>query len=492
MRRSSGVLMHISSLPSPHGIGTFGDAAYRFVDFLASAAQKYWQILPLSPTGYGDSPYQALSSGAGNPYFVDLDLLCAQGLLEKSSVEAINWGERDDCCDYGALFEHRIDVLRPACAGVEERFASELSEFCTENSDWLGDYALFMALKYKFDQQPWYLWPEEYKRRFPNALTAAAAELCEDVRLFKAIQFLFCRQWSELKGYANRRGVKIIGDIPIYVPYDSADVWANLHCFRLDETLTPVAVSGCPPDGFSEDGQLWGTPVYDWEALRADGYGWWLKRVRRQFELYDVLRIDHFRGFDAYYAIPYGAENGRVGVWERGPGIDFFNVLRQRLGNLPIIAEDLGFLTPTVRQLLADSGYPGMKVLQFAFDSREDSDYLPHNYPRNCVAYIGTHDNDTAKGWFSSAPADDVAMASDYLRIHEGEDRVKAMICALLGSEADLAVITMQDLLSLDSGARMNVPGTLGGNWLWRMSAKTDLSETAKWLKSKTKLYGRI
>lgn len=490
--RSSGVLMHISSLPSPYGIGTFGAEAYRFVDFLSQAGQKFWQVLPLSPTSYGDSPYQSFSSGAGNPYFIDLELLCAEDLLDRTQVEAFFWGNSDEVCDYGILFENRISLLRDACEPAAAKYSSELEVFCERSSGWLEDYALFMALKYKFGQKPWYEWPDSIKKREPEALSSVSEELSEDICFFKTLQFLFDRQWRALKSYANDLGIGIIGDIPIYVPYDSADVWANGEYFRLNDELIPISVSGCPPDGFTADGQLWGTPVYDWATLRAEGYEWWIKRVKRQLELYDVLRIDHFRGFDAYYSIPYGAKNGRNGVWEKGPGMELFDALKAALGRLPIIAEDLGFLTPSVRQLLSDSGYPGMRVMQFAFDGSGNNDYLPHNFVRNCVAYLDTHDNDTAEGWFRTAPPAEIARAGEYLRIHDGESRVRAMICSLLGSVAELSIISMQDLLELGSEARMNVPGTVGGNWLWRLRGDEDYGKLSLWLREKTILYGRL
>lgn len=492
MERSSGVLMHISSLPSPYGIGTFGAEAYSFADFLADSGQKYWQVLPLSPTGYGDSPYQAFSSAAGNPLFIDLDLLCEDGLLDKAEVRSVSWGDRADECDYGRLFENRYALLRPVTALVKERCSAELADFCGENSDWLDDYALFMALKYKLGQLPWYRWPENLRRRDSAAIAASMEELTDEISFFKCLQFLFSRQWEGLKKYANDKGIGIIGDIPIYVPYDSADVWSNQSLFLLDGELRPISVSGCPPDSFTADGQLWGTPVYDWEAHGRQGYDWWVRRIERQLRLYDVLRIDHFRGFDAYYAIPFGAENGRFGEWKNGPGMELFNVLREKLGELPIIAEDLGFLTPTVKRLLSDSGFPGMRVMQFAFDGDSDNCYLPHNYIRSCVAYLGTHDNDTTEGWFSSASEAERLRAGKYIRLHTDESPSKAMLCTLLGSVAELTVVTMQDILGLGSEARMNTPGTKSGNWRWRLRGDEDYGRLSLWLRDKTVLYGRL
>ena len=489
--RSSGVLMHISSLPSPWGIGTLGTEAKKFIDFLAESGQRYWQLLPVSPTGYGDSPYQSFSSFAGNPYFIDLDTLCELGLLEKSEYSGINWGNNPECVDFGLLYESRFKVLRKAVQRLFESDCSELKDFCLNASFWLDDYATFMALKDSHGCASWMQWERPLRFREEAALNEARQKLSSEIDFYKALQFLFYRQWNELKSYAVEKGVSIIGDIPIYVAPDSADVWANPSLFMLDDELMPIEVAGCPPDGFTADGQLWGNPLYNWEEHKKDGYSWWVNRINHQFKLYDVLRIDHFRGMDEFYSIPFGSANAKHGIWRKGPGMDLFNAIKNALGERRIIAEDLGFLNDSVRKLLSDSGFPGMKVLQFAFDSREDSDYLPHNFTRNCVAYIGTHDNNTIVGWFNSAPAADVNKAREYIRLREGESAARAMLCVLWGSVAQLAIAPMQDLLELDSFARMNTPSTLGGNWQWRMNPNTDLNEISTWLRHITQLYGR-
>lgn len=483
--------MHISSLPSPWGIGTLGKEAKKFIDFLAESGQSYWQVLPVSPTGYGDSPYQSFSSYAGNPYFIDLDVLNDWGILEKSEYCYIHWGNDPERVDYGLLYENRFKVLRKATEGFFKLDRSEFTDFCRKSAFWLDDYALFMALKDSHGGVSWNEWESALRFREESALDEAKQKLSNEIDFYKAIQFLFSRQWNELKGYAAEKGILIIGDVPIYVAPDSADVWANPQLFMLDDDLMPIDVAGCPPDGFTADGQLWGNPLYNWNEIKKDGFSWWINRIKHQFELYDVLRIDHFRGLDEFYSIPFGSPNAKFGVWRKGPGMDLFDAIKNALGEKQIIAEDLGFLNDSVRKLLQESGFPGMKVLQFAFDSREDSDYLPHNFTRNCVAYTGTHDNDTIVGWFNSAPAADVKKARDYLRIHEGESVVKAILCALWGSVTDLAIATMQDVLELDGSARMNTPSTLGGNWQWRMKPNADLSKLTVWLKRITELYGR-
>ena len=489
--RSSGVLMHISSLSSPWGIGTLGEEAKKFIDFLAESSQRYWQVLPVSPTGYGDSPYQSFSSFAGNPYFIDLDMLCEWGLLEKSEYSGINWGSSAECVDFGLLYESRFKVLRKAVQRMFESDCSEFKGFCLSSSFWLDDYAIFMAIKDSHGGTSWAQWERALRFREETALNDARQTLSGEIDFYKALQFLFYRQWNELKGYAAEKGVSIIGDIPIYVAPDSADVWANPSLFMLDDELMPIEVAGCPPDGFTADGQLWGNPLYNWQEHKKVGYSWWVNRINHQFELYDVLRIDHFRGMDEFYSIPFGSANAKHGVWRKGPGMDLFNAIKNALGERRIIAEDLGFLNDSVRKLLSDSGFPGMKVLQFAFDSREDSDYLPHNFTHNCVAYIGTHDNNTIVGWFNSAPAADVNKAREYIRLREGESAARAMLCVLWGSVAQLAIAPMQDLLELDSFARMNTPSTLGGNWQGRMKPNTDLNEISAWLLHITQLYGR-
>ena len=491
--RKAGILMPISSLPSPYGIGTLGAAAREFVDFLAQAGQSCWQLLPICPTSYGDSPYQSFSSCAGNPYFIDLDDLQAQGLLEGPEYRELDWGDDPESVDYGLLYKMRYPVLHLACARLLEREGQGLAAFCRENREWLEDYALFMALKGKHGGASWFEWPEGERLRRPQDMQAAREELAGEIDFWKAVQYLFFRQWRELKAYANARGISIIGDLPIYVAGDSADVWSNPEQFQLDGRGWPTEVAGCPPDGFSADGQLWGNPLFDWERMKRDGYRWWLRRIAFQFTIYDTLRIDHFRGFDSYYAIPAGEKTARNGRWRPGPGLDFFKAVNKALGEKDIIAEDLGFLTDSVRTLLNKTGYPGMKVLEFAFDSRDTgSDYLPHCYTPHCVVYTGTHDNDTIQGWMAHAPRKDVAFAKEYLRLTKREGYHWGMMRSAWASAADLAVMQMQDLLGLGSQARMNIPSTVGNNWKWRCLPGGFGLKLARKLRHEMKVYQRL
>lgn len=469
--RSSGVLLHISSLPSPYGIGTMGKEAYRFVDFLKKSGQSYWQILPICPTGFGDSPYQSFSSFAGNPYFIDLDMLCRDGLITKEEIAAADLDGDGEKVDFEKQYANRYPLLRKAYERFTGKLSKEFFDFCRTEADWLGDYALFMAIKDSKNGASFDIWEDGLKFRRKTAIERAERKFGREIGFYKFLQFKFSEQWAKLKEYANANGVKIIGDLPIYVARDSADVWTNPRSFLLDETLAPKLVAGCPPDAFSEDGQLWGNPIYDWKYQRAHGYDFWCRRIARQMKFYDVLRIDHFRGFESFYAIPADSETARGGAWEKGPGMSLFNTIKKKVGDLPIIAEDLGFITPEVAKLLKDSGYPGMKVLQFAFDSREESNYLPHTYKnRNSVVYVGTHDNDTAEGWMLSAAPDDVAYAKRYLGLNAKEGYAWGFIRGAAGSVSDIAIYTMQDLLSLGSEARMNTPSVAAGNWAWRMT----------------------
>lgn len=490
--RTSGILNHISSLPSPYGIGTMGKEARRFVKFLKCASQTYWQILPVNPTSYGDSPYQSFSSYAGNPYFIDLDELCKEGLLTKKECRSYDWGEDEEAVDYGLLYENRFDLLHKAYDRFMEKQPEDFDGFCKENKAWLDDYALFMALKNANHGAAWMEWEEGLRFRKPTAIRQAKKQYQEDISFYKMPQYLFHKQWNRLKTYANERGIKIIGDVPIYVALDSADVWSEPEQFALDENSEPIAVAGCPPDAFSEDGQLWGNPLFDWDKMKQDDYRWWTKRIAYMSKLYDVVRIDHFRGFDSYYAIPAGEETARNGEWKQGPGMDLFHKLEEKLGTLNIIVEDLGFLTPSVIQLVKDSSFPGMKVLQFAFDSREDGDYLPHNYDRHCVVYTGTHDNDTIMGWMESAPAESVRYAKEYLGLRRKEGYNWGMMRGAWSSVADMAIVTMQDVLGLGSEARMNTPSTLGDNWKWRMLSGAADKKLAKKLRHEMKAFGRM
>lgn len=492
MKRSSGILMPISSLPSPHGIGTLGAEARKFVDFLAAARQSWWQILPVGPTSYGDSPYQSFSAYAGNPYFVDLDLLCKDGLLTPDEVSAVSWGDDPARVDYSAIYNGRFPLLHLAMERGWERDADKVKSFSEENASWLPDYALFMALKRHFGMKSWTDWPDEDIRlRRPEAVAHYQKALADDIRLFTYIQYLFFRQWEDLRSYAHEKGIGIIGDLPIYVAMDSADVWADPRAFQLDERNVPAEVAGVPPDYFTADGQLWGNPLYDWDAMKADGYTWWIRRIAGASRLYDILRIDHFRGLESYWAVPRGETTAKIGRWVKGPGMDLIGVLTEKFPNIQFIAEDLGYLTTEVRQLLADSGLPGMKVLQFAFDSREAANYLPHTYPRHCVCYAGTHDNSTLMGWKDEAAPADIAMAREYLGLHDGEGFNWGVLRGGQSSVADLFIAQMQDYLGLGSEARMNTPGILGSNWQWRMLPGQITEELTARIARMTSLYGR-
>ena len=468
--RASGILLHISSLPSQEGIGTFGTQAFRFVDFLARAGQKYWQMLPIGPTSYGDSPYQSFSTFAGNPYFIDLPLLEAEGLLQREEYSQIDWGSDPARVDYEKLYQNRFSVLRRAFQRGFSRDAAEVARFRQENAVWIEDYALFMALKEQFGGIPWSEWPEPIRLRQPQALAQARQTLQSDIDFWAYLQYLFDQQLHALTYYARKKGVSLIGDIPIYVAMDSADVWANPELFLLDRDLRPTFVAGVPPDYFAEDGQLWGNPLYRWQEHERQGYDWWIRRVSWACKTFDLVRIDHFRGFASFYAVPAAENTARNGHWEVGPGMAFFNALRQALGDCPIIAEDLGLLTEDVLRLLQDSGFPGMKVLQFAFEPNWDNGYLPHNHIPHCVVYTGTHDNDTLMGWWEhTLPKEEQQHAIQYLRLSEEEGIHWGILRGAWSSVADLAVAPIQDFLGLGSEARMNTPSTLGGNWCFRL-----------------------
>ena len=484
--------MPISSLPSPYGIGTMGKAAYDFVDFLAQAKQAWWQILPVGPTSYGDSPYQSFSAYAGNPYLVDLDMLCADGLLTAEEISAPDWGDDPACVDYAKIYENRIPLLRRAKERGWKRDAEKVAVFVEENRGWLPDYALFMALKRHFGMAAWTEWPDEDIRlRKAASVARYTADLAEDIELFTYIQYLFFAQWQALRSYAHKQGIGIIGDLPIYVAMDSADVWADPNSFQLDEKNVPQEVAGVPPDYFSEDGQLWGNPLYDWDAMKRDGFGWWIRRIEGASHLYDILRIDHFRGLESYWAVPYGETTAKIGRWIKGPGMDLVGVLTGWFPNIQFIAEDLGYLTPEVRQLLADYGLPGMKVLEFAFDSREPSNYLPHTYTNHCVCYAGTHDNAPLMIWKEEAAKEDIAMAIQYLGLNDGEGFHWGVLRGGMSSVADLFVAQMQDYLGLGKGSRMNTPGILGGNWQWRMLPGQITPELTERIADMTRMYGR-
>ena len=492
--RASGILMPVFSLPSRYGIGSFSKSAYQFVDMLKKAGQKYWQILPLCPTSYGDSPYQSFSTYAGNPYFIDLDQLIEEKLLTRKECQACDFGDDPQDIDYGKLYENRFKLLRKAYERANVGEDQEFEAYRRENAWWLDDYALFMAVKDRFDGVAWNEWAEDIRLRWSNAMDYYRRELYYEIEFYSYVQFVFMKQWKKLKNYANINGIEIIGDIPIYVAFDSADAWANPELFQFDSENLPTAVAGCPPDGFSADGQLWGNPLYRWDYHRETGFDWWIRRIAYCSELYDVVRIDHFRGFDEYYSIPYGDTTARNGHWEKGPGIALFEAAKNRLGELNIIAEDLGYITDSVKKLVADSGFPGMKVLEFAFDSREKSDYLPYTYEKNSVVYTGTHDNETIAGWYAGLDKSDLKMCTDYMNIDRipGKEYHWDFIRLAMLSVSDLCVIPIQDYLGLDNRARINHPSTLGTNWRWRL-AKGQLSASLlKEIREMTRISGRL
>ena len=493
MARVSGVLMPITSLPSPYGIGTIGKEARKFADFLKAAGQSIWQILPVGPTSYGDSPYQSFSTYAGNPYMIDLDTLIKDGLLTKRQINKFYWGNNDEEIDYGAIYYSRFEVLKIAYEKFKEGDQKAFDSFKRKNAKWIKDYALYMAVKLSFDNKAWPEWEDESIRtRDPKAITRYTRKLSKEIDFWKWVQFEFYKQWEDFRAYVNKKGIKILGDMPIYVAMDSADTWANPDVFWLDEERKPVCVAGCPPDYFSETGQLWGNPLYDWDYLKSTGYEWWMNRIAAADKLFDITRIDHFRAFDTYYAIPFGAENAINGEWKNGPGIDFFNVMRETLGDIQIVAEDLGELFDSVKELLKESGYPGMKVLEFAFGDDNENAFLPHNYTENCVVYTGTHDNDTVHGWFAQAQGWEKEHCMQYLGIGPDDEVNWKFIEAAYRSVADYAIIQMQDVLGLGSEARINVPSTLGGNWAWRIQKDAITKEITERLYYLTKTYSRL
>ena len=490
--RASGVLMPVSSLPSRYGIGCFSKEAYEFVDCLERAGQSKWQVLPLGPTGYGDSPYQPFSTFAGNPYFIDLDMLVEEGLLFKEECEQLQWGGDPRFVDYERIYFSKNEILRKAYGrfDADDKFYA----FCKKEQEWLEPYCLFRAIKDSQNGALWTTWPEELRKSDSKEVQNKKKELEKEMEYYQFLEYEFDCQWNKLKAYANKKGITIIGDLPIYVAIDSADAWAHPELFQLDEHGRPSAVAGCPPDGFSATGQLWGNPLYRWDYHAQTGYVWWISRLRHCFTLYDVVRVDHFRGFDEYYAIPYGDKTAENGVWKKGPGIDLFHTVKKELGDVNIIAEDLGYLTESVMKLVEDTGYPGMKVLQFAFDSREESNYLPHNYPHNCVVYTGTHDNNTVRGWLDDMCEEDNALAEDYMNNADTpkDERPWEFIRLALGSVADLAVIPLQDYLCLGTEARINLPSTLGNNWKWRLVPGQVTDEMLEKMCHLNKLFGRL
>ena len=500
--RASGILMPISSLPSEYGMGCFDECAYEFIDALNEAGQKYWQILPLGHTSYGDSPYQSFSTFAGNPYFVSIKELINKGYITKEECDSYDLVGHPEYVDYEKMYNGRYEIYRKAFANSNITANDDYKKFVADNAEWLEDYALFMAVKNVFGGKSFIEWDEDIRLRKPEAMAAYKEKCQEDIDFYSFLQYEFYTQWAKLKEYANSKDVNLVGDIPIYVAYDSSDVWRNPELFLLDEGLKPIKVAGCPPDAFSEDGQLWGNPLYTWEYHKETGYAWWKRRIKACLDLYDMVRIDHFRGFDEYYTIPFGDATAKNGCWVKGPGFDLFKALNDEFGDMNIIAEDLGFLTDSVRDLLKATGYPGMKILQFGFGlDNEDSEYLPHNYPTNCVVYTGTHDNDSIKGWLSTYKTEEERLTViDYLGLDadpsEPLENVKDInwkfVLACMTSVADYSIIPMQDLLGYGSETRVNIPSTVGNNWKWRMAKGAFNDEIIAKLKHLTEISGRL
>ena len=491
-RRSSGVLMHITSLPGQFGIGTFGKSAYDFVDFLEETKQTYWQILPLTTTSYGDSPYQSFSAVAGNLNLIDFSLLKEDGLLEDSDYVNVNFGGNPEKVDYALLFEARRPILEKAVANTSKNSVvlAEIEKFEVENSSWLADYAEYMAIKESFGYKSFIHWDEDIKKGEEAAREKYRTELQDSIRYYTVTQYFFFKQWLALKEYANEKGIKIIGDMPIYVSADSVEMWTMPELFKVDANNEPLYVAGCPADDFSPTGQLWGNPIYDWEKHKEQGFSWWIYRVQESFKIYDVLRIDHFKGFSDFWQIDKDAENAVNGTWEAGPGIELFQKIKEQLGDLPIVAENLGFIDAKAEKLLDDSGYPGMKILQFAFPGEDNLD-RPHHYTQNSVAYTGTHDNDVVNGWYEKLSESEKKLVSEYLNRRDDETITEAMIRGIYSSVSDYAIVTMQDLLDKDATSRMNVPSTVGGNWEWRMVAEDLTEERKEFLRNITVRYSR-
>ena len=494
--KGSGILLPISSLPSGYGIGDFSKVAYDFVDWLKGAGQRYWQVLPMGPTSFGDSPYQSPSAFAGNPYFISLEALIDDGELFKNECDLTDFGDDPTNIDYEKIYNSRYSLLKVAFKNFKGQNSVSYKSFLKESSDWLDDYSLFMAIKNHYNGLEWYKWDNDIKMREPDAISKYKLLLKDEIEFWCYVQYKFHSQWKDLKNYASKKGIEIIGDIPIYASMDSADVWAHPSLFQLDEQNIPIAVAGCPPDAFSPTGQLWGNPLYNWENHKQCGYDWWIKRIKHCFNLYDIVRIDHFRGFDEYYSVPFGNKDATIGEWKKGPGIELFRAIENSLGKKEIIAEDLGFITDSVKQLLKESGYAGIKVLEFAFDVRDTgnhNDYLPHNYPDNCVAYTGTHDNQTLHSWFKTISVDEQRLVRNYIcdRYTPTEELNIPLISLLMMSNAKICIIPIQDYLGYGDESRINTPSTLGENWKWRL-LKDALSEELKnEIYSLTERYGR-
>lgn len=489
--RSSGILMHISSLPGEYGIGDFGKEAYDFVDFLVNSNQKYWQILPLGITSFGDSPYQSFSAFAGNPYFIDLDEMLRNNFINEEDLKKNNLYMNKRKIDYALLYTNKMELLRIAYNNSKEQLQFELNQFKEDNKDWLREFSLFMSIKAKQNHKSWYDWDTQFKVYNSKKVIEFEKDNIEEINFWVFTQYFFYKQWDKLKKYANENGIKIIGDLPIYVSEDSSDVWSKPNYFKLDEDLVPITVAGVPPDGFTDTGQLWGNPIYDWEVMKENGYKWWIERIAHSFSLYDTLRIDHFRGFESYWEVEYGAKTAIEGRWVKGPGIHLFKKIEEELGELDIIVEDLGYSTLDVIKMVKDSNFPNMKVLQFAFNPYEESEHAPHGYDKNCVVYTSTHDNQTIMGWFEDLPQNIFEYTVRYLKLNYDEGLNWGMIRGAWASSANLAMTTIQDMLGLDDIARMNTPSTMENNWTWRVLEEQLTDELALKIRNLTKLYWR-
>lgn len=498
--RSSGILLPIFSLPSKYGIGCISKDAYKFIDFLKKSGQTYWQILPIGQTSYGDSPYQSFSTFAGNPYFISLEEFIADGLLTVKECEAYDWGDNAEYIDYATIYKNRFPILKTAYKRSYIKKDKNFLKFQIKHASWLQDYALFMSIKDAKGGISWQQWEPALKAREPETLLQYQEELADEITFYMFLQYTFAKQWKKLKKYANKSGIKIIGDIPIYVAEDSADTWTHPELFQFGEDLAPLAVAGCPPDAFCATGQLWGNPLYKWDVHEASDFAWWKERIAHCATLYDTVRIDHFRGFDEYYSIPAGDPTAEFGTWEAGPGMKLFHALKDSTTGLDIIAEDLGFMTPSVLQLVKDSTFPNMKVLQFGCDPYGDSEYLPHNYNKNCVVYTGTHDNETTLGWYRNQPKKTREFILEYSNTPHlktsgkkaEKQAVRAIIRLAMMSAANTCIIPLQDYLGLDNRARINEPSTLGNNWKWRVSKESFTPMKARKIKLLTQLSSRL
>lgn len=491
-KRGAGILLPISSLPSNYGIGTFGKEAYQFVEQLAAARQKYWQVLPVGPTSYGDSPYQSFSAFAGNPYFIDLDTLIEEELLTKEEVEALEWGDNEAKVDYAIIYKNRFKVLRSAFKKSKHEENKEYQEYCQQNKFWLADYSLYMSVKNSFDNKEWLLWDEDIRNREPQAVKEYEEKFAEDIRFWNFCQYKFNEQWKKLKAFANENDIKIIGDIPLYVAMDSADVWVHGRLFELDERKNPIHIAGVPPDGFSATGQRWGNPLYRWDVMEAEGFAWWKERMATNASLYDVIRIDHFIGIIRYFCIPESCKTAEVGEYQDGPGSKLTDAIKEAIGDSEIIAEDLGVVVPSVRKLIKETGWPGMKILEFAYDGGTNNDNLPFNYTtQNCIVYGGTHDNETLEGFFNKQKIKELEYVMDYLNVSRRADITDAVIRSAYESIANIAIFQLQDILKLDNSARMNLPGTVGGNWEWRVKKGQFTPVHMEQLKKLVQVYGR-